>query len=52
MDKFTKLMQLLAITLAPVVVLMELTQSPPNFLKAGFFAIVGLVNVLFYVNER
>lgn len=52
MDKFTKLMQVVAIVLAPIVVLMALNEPTPNYLKAAFFGLVGLVNLAFYFNEK
>ena len=52
MDKFTKLMQVVAIVLAPIVVFMALTEPTPNYLKASFFALVGLMNLAFYYNEK
>lgn len=52
MENFTRLMQIVAITLAPVVVFMALTEPTPNYLKAGFFALVGFVNLMFYFNDK
>ena len=52
MDKFTKLMQVVAIVLAPIVVFMALNEPTPNYLKAAFFGLVGFVNLAFYFNEK
>jgi hypothetical protein len=52
MENFTKIMQIVAIALAPVVVFMALSEPTPNYLKAAFFGFVGLMNLAFYFNEK
>lgn len=52
MDKFSKLMQLIAVVLSPIVVIMALYQPTPNYMKALFFGGVGILNLYLLSKDK